>query len=104
MSHHWNCPDRWQAMREGERAQESGRGRYSNPYDERSLPSWDRDRACPDAARAWDDGHRRAEYRAEEAAEQRAAAARARRDQIEMDDEAYYGYDAPQQPTEDTDD
>ena len=90
MSHRWNCPDRWTAEREGERAHEYGRGRYSNPYDERHLSSWERDRACPDAARAWEDGHRRAERRAEEAAEEQAAEARAARRRAEADEEAYY--------------
>lgn len=76
MSHRWDCPTRWEAEREGERAHEYGRGQYSNPYDERNLSSWERDRACPDAERAWDDGYRRAMYRAEEEAEERAAARR----------------------------
>lgn len=34
MSHRSDCPDRWTAEREGERAQEWGRGRYANPYDD----------------------------------------------------------------------
>jgi hypothetical protein len=90
MSHRWDCPDRWQAEREGERAHEYGRGRYANPYDERYLPSWEREQSCPEAARAWEDGHRRAELREEEAAQERAAQARAKRDRAEADEQAYY--------------
>lgn len=30
MSHNWNCPTDWEAKREGERAFEYGRSRYSS--------------------------------------------------------------------------
>ena len=54
MSHRYDCPTRWQAEREGERAFERGYG--GNPY--RSQ--------CRDAERAWDGGHRYAESREED--------------------------------------
>lgn len=66
MSHRDDCPDRWEARREGERAVERGWGHYSssNPYRSGS------DHECPEASRAWEDGRRAAEYRAEEQREQ----------------------------------
>lgn len=88
MSHQWNCPDRWEAEREGERAQEWGRSQSSNPYED---DYWNRDKACPEAEEAWDRGYRRAEMRAdedraEEAARQRAAMHRAEAEA----EESYY--------------
>lgn len=87
MSHRSDCPSRWDAEREGERAYEWGRSRSSNPHE--SI--WGRDEGCEEAADAWRSGYRRAEMREEEereeeAARQRAAARRAE----EMDEEAYY--------------
>lgn len=70
MSHRWDCPTDWEARREGERAQENGRSRSSNPYDDRY---WNRDRACPDAADEWARGYRRAEIREEEQREEEAS-------------------------------
>ena len=69
MSHRWNCPTEWEARREGERASDYGRSRYSNPYREQFGESH-----CEDAERSWDRGHRyREEQREEEAAAERAA-------------------------------
>lgn len=72
MSHRWDCPTRWEAEREGERAQEWGRSRSSNPHE--SL--W-QDEGCPEAAEAWRAGYRRAEIREEEQREEEAAQHRA---------------------------
>jgi len=58
MSHRWNCPTDYEARRQGERAQEYGRGSWSNPH----RSSWP-DEGCDEAARAWDRGYRDAEYR-----------------------------------------
>ena len=86
MSHRENCPSRWEAEREGERAQEWGRSRSSNPHE--SL--W-RDEGCPEAAEAWRSGYRRAEMREEEQREEEAARHRAEvRRAYELDEEAYY--------------
>lgn len=71
MSHRDNCPDRWEAEREGRRAFEFGRSRSSNPHE--SI--W-QDEGCPEAADAWRSGYRRAEMRAED--EQAEEAARQR--------------------------
>ena len=67
MSHRWDCPTRWQAEREGERAFERGSGRWNNPYDRQRF---ERDN-CREAQRSWEDGHRQAERRAEEQAIER---------------------------------
>ena len=68
MSHRWDCPDRWEAERQGERAQEWGRSRSSNPHE--SI--WQGE-GCPEAAEAWRSGYRRAEMREEEQREEEAA-------------------------------
>lgn len=87
MSHRSDCPTRWEAEREGERAQEWGRSRSSNPHE--SI--WGRDEGCPEAADAWRDGYRRAEIREEEQREEDAAHHRAfARRAAEMEEEAYY--------------
>lgn len=72
MSHRWDCPDPWDARREGERAYESGYGRYSNPYDDPFT-------GCRDADDEWRRGYSAAEERAEEerAAEEAAERRRA---------------------------
>lgn len=62
MSHRWDCPTRWNAERQGERAFERGDGSWSNPY-ARQPGQWDN---CRDAERAWEDGRRSAERREEE--------------------------------------
>jgi hypothetical protein len=61
MSHRDDCPSRWQAKREGERAFDNGLGSWRNPYRE----DWP-DQGCPEAQRAWCDGFRDAERREEE--------------------------------------
>lgn len=73
MSHRSSCPTRWEAERQGERAFENGSGRYSNPY---GRPFEDR---CREAERAWEDGRRSAEMRADEERATEAAAQRRRR-------------------------
>lgn len=86
MSHRWDCPTRWEAEREGERAQEYGRSRSSNPHES----MWG-DEGCPEAAEAWRSGYRRAEMREEEQREEEAARHRAEaRRAYELDEEAYY--------------
>lgn len=60
MSHRWDCPTRWEAERQGARDADRGAGRYSNPYDRYHGNH------CPEAERAWEDGHRAEERRAEE--------------------------------------
>ena len=88
MSHRWNCPTDWEAKREGERAFEYGRSRYSNPYED---SPWNRDRACPEAAEEWERGHRYAEMRAEEEREEEAARQRAAMRRAEAEaEESYY--------------
>lgn len=57
MSHRDDCPDRWEARREGERAFERGYGR--NPYE----PDMWGERGCEEAADEWKRGHRSAELR-----------------------------------------
>ena len=79
MSHRWDCPDRWEAERQGERAFEWGRSRLSNPHE--SL--WP-DEGCEDAADAWRSGYRRAEIREEERREEDAARYRAEMRRAEM--------------------
>lgn len=62
MSHRWDCTPTWKARREGEDAYQ------------RHTPSWDNPHArkpfendhCREAERAWEDGRRMAELRAEE--------------------------------------
>ena len=85
MSHRFDCPDRWTAEHEGERAQEWGRGRYANPYDD----PFHSGRGCEEAARFWDDGYRRAERREEERQEEEAYQRRAaaRREEARLEDE-----------------
>jgi hypothetical protein len=91
MSHRWNCPTRWEAERQGERAYERGEGSWRNPYRE----EWGRDH-CEDAERAWRDGHRNAERHEEERrAEQRQQERRQREQQEQWDyerqqSEAYF--------------
>lgn len=86
MSHREDCPDRWTAEREGERAHDWGRGRYANPYDD----PWHSGRGCEEAARYWDDGFRSAERREEWRLEEEAAARRsAARRAAEQEEEDY---------------
>lgn len=68
MSHRDSCPSRYEAEREGERAQEHGDGRWRNPYDER----YGNAEACEEASEAWSSGYRRAAYREEERREEEA--------------------------------
>ncbi len=72
MSYRWNFPTEWEARIQGERDQEFGVGRYSNPYD-RYHDSHD-----PRAERGWDEGYGYAERRAEEEAHNRRVAERRR--------------------------
>ena len=81
MSHRDDCPTRWEAERRGERDQECGRSRASNPFDD----PWHRGEGCHEAADSWRSGYRRAEMREEEAAHQRAI-----RRRMEADEEAAY--------------
>lgn len=81
MSHRDSCPDRWEARREGERAQERGYGEDRNPYG-----GYGEDR-CEEAEREWRSGWYAAERREEEQREQEAAEARRSRDRAEA--EAY---------------
>jgi hypothetical protein len=86
MSHRWDCPDKRDAEREGERAAEYGRSRSSNPYES----VW-RDEGCPEAAEAWRDGYRHQEMREEERREEEAAQRRADvRRAYELEEEAAY--------------
>jgi hypothetical protein len=61
MSHRWDCPDRWEARREGERAFERGTGIWRNPYEDNFLEP-----NCPEAAEEWRRSYRAAEQREEE--------------------------------------
>jgi hypothetical protein len=81
MGHRWDCPTRWEAERQGERAFERGYG--SNPYRE----TWGETHCC-EAERSWEDGRRAAELRDEERRSEERAAHR-RREAREME-EAYY--------------
>lgn len=64
MSHRWDCPSEWEARLAGEHSYErSGYRSYYTP---------ERFEDCEDAARAYHDGQRAAERRAEERAEQEA--------------------------------
>ena len=87
MSHRHDCPDRWSARREGERAFEYGRGSYANPYDD-----FHRDgNSCEEAARAWNDGYRAARYEQEE--REREAEEHQRREsqyRREIEEQQYY--------------
>ena len=85
MSHRDDCPSRWEAERQGERAQEWGRSRSSNPHE--SL--WP-DEGCPEAAEAWRSGYRRAEMRDEEQREEEAARHRAEMRRAELEAEDIY--------------
>ena len=83
MSHRDDCPSRWEAERQGERAQEWGRSRSSNPHESLWM-----NEGCPEAAEAWGSGYRRAEMREEEQREENAARhrARMRRDELAAED------------------
>jgi hypothetical protein len=81
MSHRDNCPDRWEARREGERAQENGYGSFRNPYGGYG------DDACPEAESAWRSGWYNAERRQEE---REAEAAHERAVRRRIDEEAEY--------------
>lgn len=96
MSHRWDCPDRWEAERRGERDYEWGHSRSSNPYDDYFHP----ENACDEAAAAWRDGYRRAEYREEERREEEAAMERAARHRAELQAEEDYYYEAAQREAE----
>ena len=85
MSHRNDCPSRWDAEREGERAQEYGRSRSANPYD---GDIWGEGR-CEEAADYWRSGYRRAEIREEEQREEEAMRQRAARHRAEMEAEEY---------------
>lgn len=76
MSHRDSCPPPYEARREGERAQERGRGRYNNPY---------RD-DCEEAAHEWERGHRAAERREEERREEQEQHDREERHRAEQRD------------------
>jgi len=87
MSHRSTCPDRWDAEREGERAQEFGYGRWRNPYDDH----YGHEHECEEAAEAWLSGYRRAEIREEERREEEAAQRRAEMRRAELQaEEDYY--------------
>ena len=77
MTHRDDCPDRWEARREGERAFEYGHGSWSNPYKSDSFG----DGGCREAEREWEDSYRSARYdserREEQLADERAAHRRA---------------------------
>ena len=85
MSHRHDCPDRWEARREGERASERGYGCYSNPYADRYHDG----RGCEEAERNWEEGYRQAEYERHELErdeeEIRARQVRERREQEEIE-------------------
>lgn len=82
MSHRWDCPTRWEAEREGERAYE--RGSWSNPYERKPFE----DDHCREAERSWEDGRRYAERRHEEQqAEERASRQAAQRRQWAQEEE-----------------
>ena len=98
MSHRWNCPERLEAEREGERAQEWGRSRSSNPYDDHYRMS--HEQACPEAAEAWRDGYRHAEMREEERREEEASARRAamRRAELQAEEDYFYSQQQSYEP------
>lgn len=82
MSHRDDCPSRYEAERRGELDYENrGYRNYSTPYDGHGF-----DHGCPEAQRAYLDGNRRAEFRAQEKAAERhsAEAARYQRQQEEQ--------------------
>lgn len=88
MSHRDDCPSRYEAERRGERDYErNGYRSYSTPYDSRFD-----DEGCPEAQRAYLDGQRHAEYRAEEEAAEQHAAER-RRQQAEYERQQYQEYE-----------
>lgn len=87
MSHRWNCPDRRDAERDGERAYDRGVSRLRNPYD-----TFDPRERCDEAVDAWRDGYRRAEMRDEEEREENAARQRAARQRAELAAEELYDY------------
>lgn len=88
MSHRWDCPDRYEAERRGERDFEWGRSLSNNPYKDVFHP----DRGCEEAADSWRSGYRRAEMREEERREEEAARQRAayRRAEADAEEAAYY--------------
>lgn len=92
MSHRDDCPDPYQARREGDR--HAGYGdwstRYSNPYS-----GYD---GCPEAARAWERGFdaRKEEMAEEHRREQHAEHARQHRAQEAAEEERQY-YDQMEQ-------
>lgn len=96
MSHRDDCPDRWEARRQGERAFERGYG--SNPY--RSRLGED---GCPDAEREWRSGYYAAERRAEEeraemAADRRRAEARREEANLQAAWDQQYAQQYAQEP------
>ena len=67
MSHRDDCPSRYEARRRGERDYEDrGYRSYRTPYD-----SHFGEEGCPEAKRAYEEGQRHAEYRAEQESEER---------------------------------
>lgn len=86
MSHRDDCPDPYQARREGDRVAGYGdwTSRYSNPYS-----GYD---GCPEAARAWESGYesRKEEMAEEQRREQQAEHARQQRAQEAAEEERHY--------------
>lgn len=84
MSHRHDCPDPYQARREGDRYAGYGdwTSRYSNPYSGQ----------CDEAARAWERGYesRKEELAEEQRREQQAQQARERRAFEEAEQERMY--------------
>ena len=99
MSHREDCPDRWVARREGERAFDRGQGPWRNPY-KSSFP----DEGCPEAAREWDRAYRDAEYQEEERRRQEDEALRMREQQREQErlweEQVRYEYEREQEQQE----
>lgn len=95
MSHRRDCPDRWEAERQGERAFEWGRSRSSNPH-ESMWPG----EGCDEAADAWRSGYRRAGIREEEQREEDAARHRAamRRAELQAEEDYYSQQQYPPEP------
>lgn len=86
MSHRDDCPDEYDARRDGERAHDFGRGYYSNPYR-------DREEGCDEAASAWSSGYRAASARREEERAEEARAERRAEERLadeESAEDAYY--------------
>ena len=95
MSHRDDCPDRWVARREGERAFERGYGQ--NPYRDQLG-----EEGCPEAEREWRSGYRSAECREEERQEEQREQARMerRREEARAEEEQYWREceQVPQEP------